>query len=64
MDEEKKRWKGTVARYDLVLKDHEYYQELSIKPGFEFWNCLVKYKDKIKSLKTFLPETLLTDERV
>ena len=48
----------------MVLKEHEYYQDLQLKPGFEFWNWLVKYKDKIKSLKLFIPETLLTDEKL
>lgn len=64
IEEEKRKWKVTISRYDVVLKDHAYYENLPLKPGFEFWSCLIKNNINLDKLKLHIPDTLIVDENV
>lgn len=48
--EEKKWINEIVARVDIVPEEENYYEKLSIKPGFDFYQALITCKDRLDRL--------------
>lgn len=68
LEEEKRRWKATVSRFDVIFQDKNYNAEnndISLMPGFHFWTSLINRRNiKFDNLKMNIPDMLIVDERV
>lgn len=68
MEEEKRRWKATVSRFDIIFQDKNTNTEsndTSLKPGFHFWTSLINRRNiNLDNLKMNIPDILIVNERV
>jgi len=63
-EEAKRKWKGTISRFDIVWRENEYYVENELKPGFKFWNFLIDHQEKLSKFTVKIPDMLVVDEQV
>ena len=62
LQEEEERWEQLVARIDMVPEKHDYYDNLPLRPGFEFWKSLLFSRLSLDKLRLNVPDTLYINE--
>jgi hypothetical protein len=56
--EERKWINEVITRIDIVPDNGNYYEPLSVKPGFDFFYALINCADKVHRLQVLIPEVL------